>query len=87
MSDATENPIRLHGQEGATFAKQHLIQVKVDEVSWRVLWRNPSTGEYWKEYFPQSELHGGGPAEFVKITEAEARNEFGAGNSTWSEKS
>jgi hypothetical protein len=35
-------------------------------------------GEFWKECFPHSELHGGGPPEFVQITEEEAKSEFTA---------
>ncbi len=52
------SPTRLTGKEGQAFAKQNLIQRKVDDVSWKVLWENPETGEFWKEYFPESELHG-----------------------------
>jgi len=72
------SPTRLTGNEGQAFAKQYLIQRKVDDVSWQVLWQNPQTNEFWKEYFPESELHGGGPPEFVKITEQEAKAEFGS---------
>jgi hypothetical protein len=54
-----------------------LVQIKVDPVKWKVLWKDVRTGEFWKEYFPQSELHGGGPSELVKLTEEEAKSEFG----------
>jgi hypothetical protein len=68
--------MRLTGNEGESFAKQNLVQIKVDTANWKVLWKNPQTGEFWKECFPHSELHGGGPAEFVQITEEEAKSEF-----------
>jgi hypothetical protein len=68
----------LSGIEGKAFAERHLIKVKVDPVRWTVLWKNPKSEEYWKEYFPESELPGGGPPEFVKLTEQEAREEFGS---------
>ncbi len=69
---------RLSGNEGEAFAKQNLVQLKVDSVNWKVLWKNPKTGEFWKEFFPQSEMHGGGPPEFVKISEQEAKTECGS---------
>lgn len=78
MSERSHNPTRLIGNQGEAFAKQNLIQRKVDDVNWKVLWENPQTGEFWKEYFPQSEMHGGGSPEFVKITGQEAKAEFGS---------
>jgi len=76
MSGAERFPTRLCGSEGEAFAKQNLVQIKVDASNWKALWKNPQTGELWKECFPHSELHGGGPAEFEQISEEEARSEF-----------
>ena len=78
MNDADKNSTRLSGNEREAFVKQGLMQLKIDALNWRVLWKNPQTGELWKEYFPHSEMHGGGPAEFVKITEKDAKVEFGS---------
>jgi hypothetical protein len=78
MSECRDTPTRLIGKQGNDFANQNLVQLKVDDVSWKVLWENPQTGEFWKEYFPQSEVHGGGPPEFLKISEQQARQEFGS---------
>jgi hypothetical protein len=78
MNNNNEPPKRLHGEEGQAFARTHLVQLKLDSTNWRVLWRNPRTGELWKEYFPYPEAHGGGPSEFVRITEEEAKKEFGS---------
>ncbi|MEM1223525.1 MAG: Imm27 family immunity protein [Verrucomicrobiota bacterium] len=72
-----EIPDRLSSSEGEAYAKEHLQQIKVDDVEWKILHRNPKTGQYWKEWFPRSHMHGGGPPEFVKISDAEAREEFG----------
>jgi hypothetical protein len=66
----------LEGNEGQEFAKKNLVQVQVDDANWRVLHRNPKTGEYWEESFPESELHGGGPPVFKKISEEEAKRKF-----------
>jgi hypothetical protein len=76
MTDNQNNNERMEGNKGQEFARKNLIQVVVDDVEWKVLHRNPATGEYWKEFFPQSEMHGGGPPVFVKISEEEAKREF-----------
>ena len=61
MSENSQNKNRLEGSEGQEFARRNLVQVVVDDANWQVLHRNPTTGEYWKEFFPQSEMHGSGP--------------------------
>jgi hypothetical protein len=76
MSENQNNKDRLEGNERQEFARKNLVQVVVDDVNWNVLHRNPETGEYWKEFFPQSEMHGGGPPVFIKISEEEAKREF-----------
>jgi hypothetical protein len=73
---SADKPTRLTGSEGEAFAKQNLVPIKVDAANWKVLWKDPRTGKFWKEYFPHSELQGGGPPEFVQITEEEAKSEF-----------
>jgi len=74
----SDKQVRLSGSEGKSYAKQNLVQIKIDHVNWKVLWRNPKTGELWSELFPHAEMHGGGPSEFVRITEAQAKAEFGS---------
>jgi hypothetical protein len=76
MSENQTSKNRLEGNEGQEFARKNLVQVVVDDVNWKVLHRNSTTGEYWRESFPQSEMHGGGPPVFEKISEEEARREF-----------
>ena len=66
----------LTGNDGTEYARSHLIQVKVDDVNWRILHKCPTTGKYWKEYFPFPEAHGGGSPEFVQVSLAEASREF-----------
>lgn len=75
MSDQTDKN-RLEGTEGQEFARENLVQVLVDDVNWKILHRNPSNGDYWKEFFPQSEMHGGGPPVFLKISDEEVKREF-----------
>jgi Immunity protein 27 len=76
MSDHQTAKNRLEGNEGQEFARKNLVQVLVDDVNWKILHRNPTTGEYWKEFFPQSEMQGGGPPVFVKISQEEVEREF-----------
>ncbi|MFN2493477.1 MAG: Imm27 family immunity protein [Pyrinomonadaceae bacterium] len=70
--------LRLSRDPAQACGNENLIQRKVDDVNWKVLWQDSQTGEFWKEYFPQSEMHAGGPPEFAKITEEEAKAEFGS---------
>lgn len=76
MSDHQTDKNRLEGNEGQEFARKNLVQVLVDDVNWKILHRSPATGEYWKEFFPQSEMQGGGSPVFVKISEDEVKREF-----------
>ena len=66
------NKNQLEGNEGQGYSRRNLVRVAVDNVNWKILHRDLATGEYWKEFFPQSEMHGGGPSEFVKISKNEA---------------
>ncbi|GEM_PF-1103287 len=76
MRDKQTDTKRLKGNEGQKFARKHFVQIVVDDVNWKILHRDPSTGEYWKEFFPDSEMHGGGPPVFERISEEDARREF-----------
>jgi hypothetical protein len=76
MNNHQKAPERLEGNAGKTFAKQHLVQIQADAVNGKILWRNLTTGDFWKEYFPWPEAHGDGPSVFVKISADEAEREF-----------
>jgi hypothetical protein len=78
MNENQKLPNRLEGNEGKNYAQLHLMKIKTDAVHWQTLWKNPQTGELWKEFFPMPEMHGGGPPVFIKITEQEAKSEFGS---------
>ena len=67
---------QLEGNEGQDYARKNLVQLVVDQVNWKTLYRDPITGEYWKKYYPHSEMHGGGPPVFVKVSLEEAKREF-----------
>ena len=67
---------RYSGVEAQEYARGHLVELKVDDVNWTVLYRCPDTGTYWKEWYPQGEAHGGGPSELVRISREDAEREF-----------
>ncbi len=68
---------RLKGVTAQEYARQHLLELWVDDVNWMILYRCPETGVYWKEWYPQSEAHGGGPSELTQIGRECAEREFG----------
>jgi hypothetical protein len=67
----------LRGTEAQEYARDHLVELKVDDLNWIVLYRCPGSGLYWKAWYPQSEAHGGGPPELSKIEKERAEREFG----------
>jgi len=69
--------MKMSGNLGTEYARTHLVEVAIDQANWRVLYRCPSTGKYWKEYFPYPEAQGGGSPEFIQISPSEAKREFG----------
>jgi hypothetical protein len=76
MKNNEESANRMEGYKAQEFVRKNFTQIAVDGVNWNILHRDPKTGEYWKEFFPQSEMHGGGPPVLVKISEEEAKREF-----------
>lgn len=76
MISYDENFTKLSGTEGQIYAKQYFEQISVDSINWKILWRDKKNASFWLEYFPEAEMHGGGPSEFVKITDQEAKLHF-----------
>ncbi|MBT8084726.1 MAG: hypothetical protein KJN72_05850 [Woeseia sp.] len=66
----------LRGVEGREYAKSHLQQITVDDTAWAILHKCPNSEVFWRESFPQSEMHGGGPSVLERITREEATQEF-----------
>ncbi len=67
----------ISGRSGQDYARDHLQEVLVDDKRWLALHRCPITNIYWRESFPRSEEHGGGPPLYEKITDVQAAEEFG----------
>ena len=42
-------------------ASSILKKIGTDESGWDTLYRDPKDNRYWVHYYPQSEMHGGGP--------------------------
>jgi hypothetical protein len=57
--------------------RSHLRQLGRDASGWKVLYRDPNDERLWELTYPQSELHGGGPAQLRCLTLDEARQEYG----------
>jgi hypothetical protein len=43
---------------------------------WETLFRDPKDGRFWMRTYPQSEMHGGGPASLICLTDGEAQARF-----------
>ncbi len=41
---------------------------------WVILYRDPADRSLWELSFPQSGLHGGGPARLIRLTEDQVRD-------------
>jgi len=50
--------------------------VRVDRSTWLKLYQDPLDKRYWLLYYPQTELHGGGPPSLMAITYEEADLRF-----------
>jgi Immunity protein 27 len=55
-----------------------LERVCVDESGWETLYRDLKNNRQWLLYYPQSEIHGGGPPTLKVISDEEVRGKFKA---------
>jgi hypothetical protein len=56
----------------------HLRKVGYSKLygAWETLYQDPQDGRYWVRSYPNSEMHGGGPATLKCISEDEAKLSF-----------
>ena len=47
-------------------------QIETDGVNWTTLYRHHQTGRMLEVFYPQSEMHGGGPRALRAISHQEA---------------
>jgi Immunity protein 27 len=57
--------------------RDELVKIARDLSGWRVLYRDPKDGRLWQLSYPQSEMHGGGPAKLSWISSQVAKTVFG----------
>ena len=53
-----------------------LQSVTVSEDGWEKLYRDPRDGRYWEWYYPQSEMHGGGPPALRVVSPEAAEQKY-----------
>jgi len=53
--------------EIARMRAERLLELKVDAIGWRTLYRDRETGCLWEETYPHSEMHGGGPPRLTEL--------------------
>ena len=52
--------------------------VRVDKSRWEKLYQDPKDKRYWLLFYPQAEMHGGGPPSLMEITYKDAVLRFNA---------
>lgn len=68
-------PQAVEGRAAQEMAKR-LRELAKDDYWWTTLFIDDRTGELWRMWFPQSEMHGGGPPSLEPISNEEARRQF-----------
>jgi len=59
-----------------------LKSISTDESGWETLFQDPKDKRLWVLFYPQSELHGGGPPSLRLISEKEAKLKFNENKNT-----
>jgi hypothetical protein len=47
-----------------------------DATGWESLFQDPTDGRLWELYYPQSEMHGGGPPSLRNVTAVQASSKY-----------
>jgi len=66
-----ESAMRIHG-----LTTSCLQRVAVTDEGWSVLYRDPEDGRLWEHTYPESSLHGGGPALLHVISDQQAHERY-----------
>jgi hypothetical protein len=56
---------------------QHLVQLARAADGWSTLYRDPADGRLWEHFFPNGDMHGGGPPALRHLSLDEARHAYG----------
>jgi hypothetical protein len=49
------------------------ITVSKDSGAWETLFQDPDDKRYWEQFYPQSQMHGGGPPALKCLLSEEAK--------------
>jgi hypothetical protein len=61
----------------AALTSGYLLELGHADGGWSTLYRDPADGRLWERTYPQSELHGGGPASLHVVSAEQARAKYG----------
>lgn len=53
-----------------------LEEIGVDTSGWKTLYQDPKDNRKWVLYFPQSEMHGGGPPALMVVSDDEISGRY-----------
>ncbi len=53
-----------------------LIQVAISTDGWTTLYKEKNSDVYWELTYPQSEMHGGGPAQLESFNYDKIKNKY-----------
>jgi hypothetical protein len=62
---------------GELYEKGHLTLLKQDFVNWTSLYACLDSFLFWEKYYPHSEMHGGEPPAYRRLSPKEAQQAFG----------
>lgn len=62
--------------DGLTGGILDVIQDHPKDGGWRRLFRDTADGRFWERYYPQGEMHGGGPPALRLISDREVASEY-----------
>ena len=56
--------------------QEYLQKLAINPDLWETLYQDPNDERLWVLYYPQSEMHGGGPPALKHISKNEAQTKF-----------
>jgi len=59
-----------------SLTRDQLVQLADTDGGWSVLYRDPQDERLWELTYPQSEMHGGGPARLAVVSRDEVASRY-----------
>ncbi len=60
-----------------TLVSTELEHVAASSSGWEMLYRDPRDGRYWEKFYPNSEMHGGGPESLRVLDDKTIQQKYG----------